>query len=369
MDPLLTRRALNRATLRRQWLVERAGMSTPEMVEHLAGLQAQTPHSWYTGLWNRIEGFRAEEASRLLETRRLVRIALQRGTIHLVTARDCLAMRPLLEPVIARMTRTTFGRRLAGVDLEELAAVGRALVEERPMTFAELGKALAARWPGNDPHALGQGVRWLVPLVQVPPRGLWGRSGPVAHTSAEHWLGLEAPPMTPAELVRRYLAAFGPASVKDVQTWSGLTRLKEVVDGMDLPRFRDEEGRVLYDLPDAARPDPDLPVPVRLMYDFDNLFLSHDDRSRVLTETALKEVSPAFVKANVMWRLILVDGFTMGDWTTSRAGGTTTLTIHQWRSFAPGDLEAAVAEARRLLAFLAPGDGHEVLTRVGSSRT
>ncbi|WP_162795395.1 DNA glycosylase AlkZ-like family protein, partial [Nonomuraea lactucae] len=188
MDPLISRRALNRATLDRQLLLRRTDRPVLDVVEHLGGLQAQTPHTWYAGLWNRIEGFRAADAADLLASREIVRIALQRSTIHLVSARDCLAMRPLLQVVTERMTRTTFGGRLAGVDLGELAKVGRSLLEERPMTFAELGRALAERWPENDPHALGQGVRWLVPLVQVPPRGLWGRSGPIAHAPAEAWL-------------------------------------------------------------------------------------------------------------------------------------------------------------------------------------
>jgi hypothetical protein len=285
-----------------------------------------------------------------------VRIALQRSTIHLVSARDCLAMRPLLQVVTERMTRTTFGRRLAGVDLDELAALGRSLLEERPMTFAELGRALAERWPDTDPHALGQGVRWLVPLAQVPPRGLWGGSGPIAHMPADTWLrDLAVPPMTAAELVLRHLAAFGPATVKDVQTWSGLTRLAEVVDGLDLVRFRDEDGRVLYDLPDAPRPGEDVPAPVRLMYDFDNLFLSHADRSRVLPAPAVAAMN-GFMRANVMPRLVLVDGMPAGDWTVRRAKGISTLTVHRWEPIArPDEVEA---EARRLLAFLAPRDAH-----------
>ncbi|WP_326635993.1 winged helix DNA-binding domain-containing protein [Nonomuraea fuscirosea] len=365
MDPLISRRALNRATLERQLLLRRTGRPVMEVVERLGGLQAQTPHTWYTGLWTRIEGFAAADAADLLASRALVRIALQRSTIHLVSARDCLSMRPLLQQVTERGTRTTFGKRLAGVDLDELEAVGRALLEERPMTFAELGRALNERWPDHDPHALGQGVRWLVPLVQVPPRGLWGRSGPVAHTSAESWLGFEQAPMTPAELVRRYLAAFGPASVQDVQTWSGLTRLAEVVEPLDLLRFRDESGRTLYDLPDTVRPDPDVPAPPRLMYDFDNLFLSHADRSRVITETG-QAAFQGFMGTNVMPRVILVDGVTAGDWTITRAKGASTLGLHLWEPVK--DLDAVEEEGRRLLAFLAPDDTHEVTVSDGPSR-
>ncbi|MEU5863029.1 winged helix DNA-binding domain-containing protein [Nonomuraea sp. NPDC047529] len=359
MDPLISQRALNRATLDRQLLLRRGGGSVQEVVEQLGGLQAQTPHTWYVGLWNRLEGLKPEDASALLDSRELVRIALQRSTIHLVTARDCLAMRPLLQVVTERMTRTTFGKRLAGVDLDELAVTGRALLEERPMTFADLGRALAERWPEHDQHALGQGVRWLLPLVQVPPRGLWGRSGPVAHTTAESWLGLgEVPPMTAAELVRRYLAAFGPASVQDAQTWSGLTRLGEVVESMDLVRFRDASGRTLYDLPEAVRPPEDVPAPVRLMYDFDNLFLSHADRSRVISERGAAVMQGSFMGTNVIPRIILVDGVTAGDWTVTRAKGVSTLNVHQWTPI--GELDEVEREARLLLEFLAPGDRHDV---------
>ncbi|MFG1945169.1 winged helix DNA-binding domain-containing protein [Nonomuraea sp. NPDC048826] len=365
MDPLLSLRALNRATLDRQLLLARVDRPVPDVVEHVGGLQAQTPHTWYTGLWNRIAGFRAEDASALLESRALVRIALQRSTIHLVTARDALAMRPLLQVVTERGTRSTFVRKLRGVDLDELEAAGRALVEAAPMTFAALGKALAERWPGNDAHALSQVVRWLVPLVQVPPRGLWGRSGPIAHTSAEAWLGVEAPPMTPEELVRRYLAAFGPASVMDAQTWSGLTRLGEVVEPMELRRYRDEHGRTLYDLPELELPDPGASAPVRLMYDFDNLFLSHADRSRVLGEKA-EAALKGFPAANVAPRLILVDGFPVGDWTVAKAGRVTTLNLHQWAPIA--ELDAVAEEGARLLDFLAPGDEHAITVLDGPSR-
>ncbi|TDD31893.1 winged helix DNA-binding domain-containing protein [Nonomuraea terrae] len=365
MDLLISRRALNRATLDRQHLLRRTDRTVVEVVEHLAGLQAQTPHTWYTGLWNRIEGFDPADAAGLLLSRELVRIVLQRSTIHLVSARDCLAMRPLLQEVTGRGTKGAYGRELAGVDLDELAAAGRTLLEERPLTFAELGRTLAERWPGHDPQALSMGVRWLVPLVQVPPRGLWGRSGPIAHTSAESWLGLQAPPMTPAELVLRYLAAFGPASVMDAQTWSGLTRLGEVVESLDLVRFRDENGRTLYDLPGAVRPPEDVPAPPRLMSDFDNLFLSHADRSRVIPERA-KEVLKGFARANVAPRAILADGVMAGDWTVTRAKGVSTLGLHLWQPV--GALDEIEKEARRLLDFLAPDDEHEVRVFDGPSR-
>jgi hypothetical protein len=224
---VLSRRALNRATLARQLLLRRADLSVSDAVAHLAGMQAQTPHTWYVGLWSRLARFRPEAVADLLTNRQLVRLALLRSTIHLVTAADCLAWRPIIQPVLERGMNSNFGKHLVGLDRDAFVAAGRALVDERPLTFAALGTRLAEQWPGRDQAALAQALRAWVPLVQVPPRGIWGRSGPIAHTSAEAWLGAEvssAP--APQHMIQRYLAAFGPATVKDIQTWSGLTRLR-----------------------------------------------------------------------------------------------------------------------------------------------
>ena len=187
--PTLSRRALNRATLARQMLLRRHDIAILDAVERLVGLQAQTALTWYTGLWTRLADFRAEELAALLMDRKVVRIALMRSTIHLVTARDCLELRPLVQPVIERSLSGNFGRHLVGIDPADLIAAGREILEAGPMIFSELGRALAERWPDRDPAALAQGIRAWVPLVQVPPRGVWGRSGKAAHTTAESWLG------------------------------------------------------------------------------------------------------------------------------------------------------------------------------------
>jgi hypothetical protein len=184
---VLNRRALNRALLERQLMLRRSNLSAAEAIEHLVGMQAQVPTTPYLGLWTRLEGFRPAELSELIETRAAVRIALQRSTIHLVTARDCLAIRPVVQPVL-----DAFPKRLSGLDATGLAAAGRALVEEQPRTFAELGALLAADWD-REPADLASAVRALVPLVQVPPRGLWRRSGQARHTSTEAWLGRPDP--------------------------------------------------------------------------------------------------------------------------------------------------------------------------------
>ncbi|WP_119730384.1 winged helix DNA-binding domain-containing protein [Thermomonospora amylolytica] len=352
---VIGQRALNRATLARQMLLERSALPVTEVIERLAGLQAQTPHSWYLGLWNRVAGFQPEQAADLLPSREAVRIALMRSTIHLVTARDCRWLRPLVQVVIERGTLGAFGRDLAGLDRAEVAAVGRALVEERPLTPAALGARLAehgraAGWGERPAASLAQAIRMWVPLVQVPPRGVWGRSGPVAHTSAESWLGAplaEDPPME--DLVLRYLAAFGPASVKDVQTWSGLTRLREVVERLRprLVTFRAEDGRELFDLPDAPRPDPGVPAPVRFMYDFDNLFLSHADRTRVITPAYRRQVFPR----NVQPCLLLVDGVTEGVWKIVRDRDAATLVVKPFRRLTRAEHAEVAEEGTRMLEF------------------
>jgi Winged helix DNA-binding domain len=350
---VLGARALNRATLERQMLLSRHRLSALEAVERLVGMQSQAPIPPYFGLWTRLEGFAHEELSRLVREREVVRIALMRSTIHLVSARDCRGLRPLMQPVLERAFLGTYGKHLADVDADALAAAGRALVEEEPRTFAELGARLAERWPGREPAALSGAVRTRVPLVQVPPRGLWGESGQAAHTSAEAWLGgpLDAEP-SPEEMVLRYLAAFGPASVKDAQVWSGLTRLREVVEPLRprLRTFRDERGAELFDLPDAPRPHADTPAPPRFMAEWDNLFLSHADRARVVPERHRARI---FTINGVMPATVLVDGFVAGIWKIARSRGAATLLIEPLDPLAAADRDALAEEGARLLAFAA----------------
>jgi hypothetical protein len=361
MEPVLSQRALNRATLDRQLLLRRSTMPTLEALERLVGLQAQTPHTWYTGMWSRLVDFDPVELGTALEERAVVRIALMRGTIHLVTARDCLWLRPLIQPMIERVTGSQFGRHYVELDIDAVRAAGRALVEDEPMTFSQLGKRLAERWPDRDPAALAQIVRGWEPLVQVPPRGVWGRSGQAAHTTAPHWLGAPVAADPPVEeMVRRYLAAFGPASVKDAQTWSGLTKLAEVFDKLrpDLLTFRDEDGRELFDLPDASRPDPDTPAPPRFMYDFENLFLSYDDRSRM--HGPVPPTEGIFTDHGPLPGTVLVDGVTTAAWMVAKEKGAATLKIQAYGKLAAKDRSALEAEGAALLAFLLPKVAHEV---------
>jgi hypothetical protein len=357
-QPVLTVRALNRATLERQSLLRRSVTTVPEMLERLVGMQAQTPHTAYVGLWTRIEGFRPEEVSERLLDRSVVRLALMRGTIHLVTAGDAWGLRALIQPVLDRARRGQFGKRLVGVDIASVVEMGRAFVDEGPRTFRALGDHLLTRWPEHDRMALEQSVRAGVPLIQVPPRGLWGRSGAVAHTSIEAWLGAPpAEPLTLDRMVIRYLGAFGPASVMDVQAWSGLTRLADVVERLrpGLETFRDERGRELFDLPDAPRPDPDTPAPPRFLYDFENLLLSYADRRRAIPPGFERDPE---ARTQGSLSTFTVDGFVRGTWRFDRARDVATLVVTPAGAISKGDATALAEEGESLARFLA----HDAVT-------
>jgi hypothetical protein len=358
----MDRRALNRAYLARQHLLRRVDLAADEALEHLVGMQSQAPDPPYVGLWSRLTEFRADELGKLMHDRTAVRLALMRGTIHLVTARDALLLRPLTQPVLRRgLDGYAKRRQLDGVDLDALAAAARRLVDEKPRTFRELGALLAADRPGADADALAVAARTLVALVQVPPRGIYRTSGPVAHTSVEAWLG--APPAVKPDdgtVVRRYLNAFGPASVADMQSWSGLTGLRPAFEALrsELVTFTDERGRELFDLPDAPRPAPDAPTPARFVPDFDNLLLSHADRTRIIAD----EHKPlVFTNNGIIRATILLDGFVAGTWKITRSRAAATLTVQPFARLRHRDREALTDEGSRLLAFAAAdADDHEV---------
>jgi Winged helix DNA-binding domain len=349
---LLTLRALNRATLARQLLLERSSMAALDAIEHLVGLQAQAPLAPYYGLWSRLEGFTGKELSTLLTDRKAVRIVLMRGTIHLVTAADCYRLRPLLQPMLEHALRmnTTYRKDLGGVEFSTLADDATRILKDGPLTPRELGTRLAERWSTCPPNTLAVAARSLLPLVQVPPRALWQRSGQVRLTTAADWLGRPTrKPLTIDDLVLRYLAAFGPASTADVQTWSGLKGLAEVIDRL-APRpvcFKDERGQTLYDLPDAPRPDPDTPAPVRLIAPFDNILLSHADRTRIVSDERRKTLF--FSKNGVFPGTVLVDGWVAGSWELIGKGDGTSIRVEPYTKFTSGAVDAITAEGGRLL--------------------
>ncbi|MGV9308988.1 winged helix DNA-binding domain-containing protein [Nonomuraea sp. NPDC003727] len=340
----LTRRTLNRTALDRQLLLRRAHTTPLEAVRRLVAVQGQEIDAPYFGLWSRLAGFTQDDLSGLLYGRQVVRGSLLRGTQHLTAAADYLWLRPLMQATLSRTRQAAFGKATGGVDLEELAALARELLTGRTLTRPQLRDLLAARWPEVQPLALGWSAQALLPLVHTPPNGIWGTGGATPFTLAEEWIGAPlAAELAVERMIERYLAAFGPAGVKDIQVWSGLTRLREVVERMPLRRHTDENGRPLYDLPEAELVPEDAPAPVRFLPWFDNLVLAYDDRTRMMTDEHRKAVCVGAVTNPV----ILVDGFVAGMWWLTGEG----LEIRPFRELPAAVMAEVMAEADRMLAF------------------
>jgi hypothetical protein len=350
---VLSVRALNRATLARQMLLRRDTVSALAAIERLVGLQAQLPNPPYIGLWSRLERFEKHDLTRLIERRRVVRSSMMRVTQHLVTARDYLWLRPALQPVIDRFWRSSYGKRVTTLDHGALLAAARELLAEQPRTITELRALLGERWPKHDADAMAYTIQFQLALVHVPPRGTWGQGGAVPAALAEEWLGKPlAAGGSLDRLVARYLAAVGPATVTDMQEWSGLTKLHDVFDALrpKLRVFRDEQGRELFDLPDAPRPDPDTPAPARLLPEYDNLLLAHADRSRVITDDERRLI---WTK-NGLLATALVDGRAAATWKIVRQRTGATLVIDPLKRIARADKKGLAEEAERLLDFSDP---------------
>jgi Winged helix DNA-binding domain len=315
----LSTRQLNRLLLARQGLLERSRVPALELVERLVGMQAQVPENPYVALWSRLEGFDPHELSDLIADRRAVRAHAMRSTIHLLSARDCLAIQPVTQDVLVRAFGKLRRDGMAGADPHEVAAAGLKLLREQPLTRAELSPLLAERWPDAVPQHLGYAVTTHARLVHVTPRGLWPGGSRVAFAPTDDWLSdREDASTTVDELVLRYLAAFGPASVADARTWSGIAGLREVFERLRprLRTFRDERGRELFDVPDAPFPDPDTPAPVRFLPEYDNVALSHDDRSRIIGPDWPGQPTPG-----PKWiGSVLVDGFYSARWRITSEG-------------------------------------------------
>lgn len=349
---VLDARTLNRATLARQLLLDRADLPVLDAVGHLGGLQAQEPQEPFIGLWSRLRAFDPAELSDLLVGRRVVRTHLMRRTVHLVTADDVLAWRSRHEPMLRQRVLGVYRGELAGVDLDELAAAGRAvLADGEPRSLAEIARALGERWPAPGPRALGEMlITALVPMAQLPPRGLWRARAGVRNLPLASWLGREVDPPAPngadpvgAALVRRYLAAYGPAATADVRAWCGLAGLPAAVAAIraELVAFRDERGRELLDLPDAPRPDADTPAPVRFLPAFDNALLGYDDRSRIVDD-AHRGLSIAGT------RVVLVDGRVAGAWDVR----DDTVRVKPLRAFSRAERDAVAEEGQAVASFL-----------------
>ncbi|MGW4032215.1 winged helix DNA-binding domain-containing protein [Streptomyces sp. NPDC004838] len=355
---VLDSRALNRATLARQHLLTRGGTSLPEAVAHLCGLQAQEPQEPFIGLWSRLADFTPGRLDDALTDRTVVRTHLMRRTVHLVTSDDALAWRARHDTMLRQRALGAYRRELAGIDLDEVAAAGRAVMaDEQPRTMSELVRAVEDRWPGPPRRALGELlVAALIPMAQLPPRGLWRQTAGVRNLPLAAWLRRDVDPLPAGDgdpvgqqLLRRYLAAYGPAASADLRAWCGLAGLPATVKAArdELVVFRDERGRELLDLPDAPRPDPDTPAPVRFLPAFDNAILGYHDRSRV--------IDAAHLGLSVAGhRVVLVDGRVTATWTVRDHR----LRISPLRPLTALEQEAVHAEAQDLITFLDEGIDH-----------
>jgi hypothetical protein len=347
---LLDRRALNRALLARQMLLERERTSAADTIEHLAGMQAQVPNDPYVGLWSRIEAFDPQELVALYEKRAVVRATMMRATIHLVTADDFVRFRPMFDQMLERAFsgQRAFAAGVAGIDRAAAVATIRELWGDRSLTGAEIRNLVAEGWPDVDREAMWYLTRFLVPLVQVPPRGLWGGKGNPTWAIAETWLGrsLGGSPSVD-EMIVRYLRAFGPATPADFRRWSRLTGHTDAFDRLrpSLMTLRDEDGRELLDVPDAPRPDPDVPAPVRFLPTYDNVSLSHADRSRI--------VDRAHLDAGVIGKQsFTVDGFVAGTWRIERGA----IVVSPFVRLDRASTAEVEAESAALASFLGADD-------------
>ncbi len=351
MPDVLSLKALNRATLARQMLLERKAATALDAISRLAGMQAQVAKPPFLGLWSRLSCFRREELLASLHRREVVRATAMRGTLHLMTAADYLALRSALQAVLSAGMQAALRQRAATLDVSALVEDARAFFEAEPHTFTELRAHLMERYPDGDERAMGFAVRTHLPLVMVPNDSAWGFPADSAFTTAETWLDKPlAEEADPRELLRRYLAAFGPATVADAQTWSGLKGLKSTFEALrsELVTFRDERGRELFDLPDAPRPTEETAAPVRFLPEYDNLVLAHADRSRIIAE----EDRPRIVTANLkVLATFLVDGKVAGTWRFSRKGKAATLILEPFEPLTAPVRDALAEEGLQALRF------------------
>ncbi len=349
-NPVLTLRELNRTLLQRQMLLAREDTAPLAAVERLIGLQAQIPNPPYIGLWTRLVQFERDSLTSLMEQRQIVRAAMMRSTLHLVSSLDHQRFRPVIEPALIRALGAFFGQRGKGLDIEKLVRAARPFLTETPRSTGDLRALLSEIEPDRDPDALAYAVRTYLPLVQIPPGGTWGKGSLAAYLTADAWLGVNGSAADLRALFSRYLQAFGPASVRDFQAWSGTVKLDKALEPFtaELRAYQDERGQTLFDLTDHTLTPADTPAPVRFVPEYDNLLLSHADRTRIIADADRPKV---FLSAGRVRSTILVDGFVSGVWKIEREKRAARLIIEPFRPITPADQLALVEEGERLLRF------------------
>lgn len=350
MPHTLSLRQLNRTLLARQFLLERQEIDCEKAVTALIALQSQIPNPPYIGLWTRLHGFEKRQLTEMLESRAVVRAPWIRSTLHLVTAEDHQAFQAVIQPALARGLRSFFGARAKGLDIARLIAIAKPFLEDERPAIGALRDRLQEHEPHEDKQAMAYAVRSYLPLVQVPPSGAWGVGTRATYTTAESWLGA-ASPSDLGSLFRRYLAAFGPADVMDFQTWTGMTRLKSPLNAtLDaLVAYRDEGGRLIYDLPGLPIVDEETPAPIRFLPEYDNILIAHKDRGRILPEAYRKKV---FVSAGRVLGSVVIDGFIGAIWKVERDKNRATLRVTLFETQTDEVLDTIEMEGLALVRFI-----------------
>lgn len=353
----MTLREINRATLARQMLLARERITPLDAIERLVALQAQWPRPPFVGLWSRVDGFEREQLAALFAERKVVRATFLRATIHVVSSKDFVGLRPAIQSALEGAMRGILGTRLAGIDLEQLVARARAMFGSTPQTFEALRDQFLRADPTADQRAMGYAVRMLLPLVQVPVVDApWAFPAQACFAPAEQWLRRKIPtrPSPPDPLILRYLAAYGPATAADVQAWSGLSRqaVAEAIARLRprLHALRGEQKRELLDLLDAPRPDPDVPAPVRFIPEYDNLITARADERFVARACRPRIFLPGLRIAAT----VLVDGLAAATWKMHATRKAATITISPFKPLTARVRKDVAAEAEALARFTEP---------------
>ena len=345
-------KALNRATLARQLLLRRERLPVDAAVHRLLALQAQLPRPPVVGLWARLEGLDRQAVARLFESRALVRGTTMRGTLHVMTAGDYLAFRACLQPGLDAGLRAILRERATALDMIALGRTAEAYLK-KPHNFEQIRAHLVAAYPGGDERAMGYAVRMALPLVQVPGAGPWAFPAQADFVSAKAWLGkAPAPCSSPDRLILRYLGALGPATVKDAESWLGRGGLAPAFDRLR-PQLVVVGGTArapLYDLPDAPRPDGDVPAPIRFLPEWDSVVVTRADE-RVVSRAHRPRV---FLPGLRVAALVLVDGFAMASWNVTRTRKIATLTVESFSTLPKRLASELKAEGESLLTFVEP---------------
>lgn len=317
-------------------------------VRHHIGLQSQAPLPPYTALWTRLAAFRPSVASELVREGELLRVVCMRSTIHLVHATDAWTLRSLTAPVLLREFDAAIARRLPGMDVGAVVDHARGILDGTTVPSRDLGRLLAERFDAHSGPDLVNLVRCHVPLVQRPPRGEWGATGPVAYALLEqnapvHDVDREA---ESRDLALRYLRAYGPATPADFAAWTGLRGAREIIASLgDAAVEVDVEGRTLVDAADAERPADTPPPAARLLAEFDAALLSHKDRTRILPNAHVGVIgSPN----GLIPSTFLVDGAVAGRWTLTVADGEARAELHPVGRLAQRTQSALRRELRSL---------------------